>query len=336
MRRLGVVIALLPALADITAQTQERWVTPRTAWGDPDLTGLWPTTVMVGVPLERDPALGTRNVLTDAEFAVRQRLAHEQRDADDADFSLENARPAAGPELPLRVSGQVVDNPVAPPPHWLELGTPSRQASLIVDPPNGRLPMLTEEGRQRAEAVAARRGNPRSVADRTLYPRCISRGVVGSVLPMVTDSGNEIMQAPGYVVIRHEMIHETRIIPLDGRPHLAPAIGQYMGDSRGRWDGETLIVETTNLRGDLAVAVNGSGTPTLSPKTILKERFTRVAENVLDYQITVHDPVTWVVPFTIRFPWYRDQNHTLFEFSCHEGNYAMRNILAAERVATSK
>src|SRR5687768_10728755 len=176
MTRLGVVIALLLALADITAQTQKRWVTPRTPWGDPDLTGVWPTTAMLGVPLERDPALGTRNILTDAEFDVRQKLAQEQRDADDADFSVENARPAAGPELSLRVSGQVIDNPVAPPPHWLELGTPSRQASLIVDPPNGRLPGLTEEGRRRAAAVTARRANPQSITDRTLYPRCISRG----------------------------------------------------------------------------------------------------------------------------------------------------------------
>jgi hypothetical protein len=153
---------------------------------------------------------------------------------------------------------------------------------------------------------------------------------------MVTDSGNEIMQAPGYVVIRHEMIHDTRIIPLDGRPHLSPAIGQYLGDSRGRWDGDTLVVETTNVKGDLGIAVNGGGTPTLSPTTALIERFTRVAEDILDYQLAVHDPVNWVSPFTIRFPWYRDPKHTLYEFSCHEGNYALRNILSGELATTDK
>ena len=332
----SLVIAMLVAVTTLTAQTQRRWVTPRTSWGDPDLTGVWPTTAMVGVPLERDPALGTRNVLNDAEFAMRQKVAQQQRDVDDADFRIENAQPAAGPELALRVSGQVVDNPVAPPPHWLELGTPTRQASLIVDPPNGRLPMLTDEGRKRAAALAARRANPQSMADRTLYPRCISRGVVGSVLPMVTDSGNEIVQAPGYVVVRHEMIHDTRIIPLDARPHLSRVIGQYLGDSRGRWEGDSLVVKTTNLAGDLGVAVNGGGTPTLSPNTVLTERFTRVAENVLDYQITVDDPVNWVSPFTVRFPWYRDPSHRIFEFSCHEGNYAMRNILAGELRASGK
>lgn len=328
--RFGAVAAMLLLTAGGLIAQRDKWVTPRTPWGDPDLTGVWPSTAMVGVPLERDPSFGTRNVLTDAELAARQKVAREQRALDTADFDVTNARPAAGPELTFRVSGQVVDNPVGPAPHWLEPGTPSRQASLIIDPPTGQLPALTAEGKRRAAALGERRANPRSLADRLLYTRCISRGVIGSVLPMVTDSGNEILQAPGYVVIRHEMIHDTRIIPLDGQPHLSPAIGQYLGDSRGHWEGETLVIETTNLAGELGIGVNGGGTSTLSPRTLLTERLTRVAEDAVTYRVTVHDPVTWVSPWTLEFPLSRDSKHTLFEFACHEGNYSLRNILSAE------
>jgi hypothetical protein len=322
---------LLIGLSSLSAQRQSPWTVARTAWGDPDLTGTWPTTESLGIPFERDPALGLRNRLTEAEFAVRQRLADQQRALDQADFDLQDIRPPAGPELTLRGAGQpVATAPVGPAPHWLEPGTPSRQASLIVDPLDGRFPPLTPEGRQRSAAITARRANPRSLADRTLYPRCITRGVVGSVLPMVTDSGNEILQAPGYVAIRHEMIHETRIIPLGGRPFPSPAIRQYMGVSRGQWDGDSLVVETRNLAGDLGVNMNGGGVPTLSPRTVLTERFTRRSVDVLSYRLTVNDPGTWVSPWTVEFPWRRDASHTIFEFSCHEGNLAMRNILSAE------
>jgi len=170
-------MAIMMAVISLTGQVQKPWVTPRTSWGDPDLTGLWPTTAMVGVPLERDPALGTRNTLTDDEFDQRQQLAQQQRDVDNGEFHPSEARPAAGPELAFRLSGQLVDNPVAPPPHWLEPGTPSRQASLLVDPPNGRFPPFTLAGTQRAAALTARRTNPGSLADRSLYIRCISRPI---------------------------------------------------------------------------------------------------------------------------------------------------------------
>ena len=291
---------------------------------------------MVGVPLERAPEFGVRNTLSDKEFAVRQKMANEQKALDNSDFDPDHPRPATGPELATRVAGQLtVTVPVGPDPHWLEPGSPSRQASLIVDPPDGRLPPMTPQGQQRATALAARRANPSAMADRLLYTRCISRGVVGSVLPMVTDSGNEILQAPGYLVIRHEMIHDTRIIPLDGHPHLSPAIGQYLGSSRGRWEGETLVVVTTNLAGELGIGVNGGGIP-LSPVTRLTERLTLISEDVLQYQLTVDDPLTWTKPWSIAFPWYRNPNHTLYEFSCHEGNYALRNMLSAELAASAK
>ena len=325
------IVALAIGLASLAAQRQGTWAVPRTAWGDPDLTGPWPATGSLGIPLERDPSLGSRSRLTEAEFAVRQRLAAQQRALDQADFDIQNVRPSAGPELTLRGGGRPVETPpVGPAPHWLEPGTPSRQASLIVDPPDGRFPPLTPEGRQRAAAVTARRSNPQSLADRPLYPRCITRGVVGSALPMVTDSGNEILQAPGYVVIRHEMIHETRIVPLDGRPFPSPSIRQYMGVSRGHWDGDSLVVETRNLAGDLGVNMNGGGVPTLGPRTVLTERFTRTSTDVLSYRLTVDDPDTWATSWTLEFPWHRDPNHTIFEFSCHEGNRALRNILSAE------
>jgi hypothetical protein len=306
------------------------WVTPRTPWGDPDLQGSWPTTSMLGVPLTRAPEFGQRNTLTDAEFAERQKRAAEQAALDNSNFDLDNPLPPTGPELTTRGSGQLtVTTPVGPDPHWLEPGRPSRQASLVVDPTNGQLPPTTANGERRAAALAARRARPTAMRDRSLYTRCISRGVVGSVLPMVTDSGNQIVQAPGYVVVRHEMIHDTRIIPLDRRPHVSAAIRQHLGDSRGHWEGDTLVVETTNLTDDLGIGMNGGGTP-LSPAAVLTERLTRTGVDTLFYELEINDPETWVRPWTIAFPWHRNPKHVLFEFSCHEGNYSLRNMLTAE------
>jgi hypothetical protein len=225
-----------------------------------------------------------------------------------------------------------VGSATSPPPHWLERGKPSRQASLIVDPPDGRQPPQVPEAQKRtADAQAARkgRGPADSYTDRSLYDRCITRGVLGSILPVIYNNGNEIVQAPGVVVIRNEMIHETRIVPLDGRPHLTPSIKGYMGDSRGWWDGTTLVVETTNLNGRNGVGGNGGGTT--SDRITLTERFTMIDMNTLQYEVTIADPGTWARPWTIAFPWKRDQSYGMFEYACHEGNYAMKNILTGAR-----
>jgi hypothetical protein len=295
------------------------WTMPRTPWGDPDLQGIWPSSEMIGVPLQRDPALGTRNVLTDEEFDRRQQQAARQAVADNEEF-------VAGPG----------GDGVGPPPHWLERGSPQRQGSLIVEPPDGRLPPMTPEGEQRA-AERARKSSTgdgpfNGPADLDYYDRCISRGVLGSTAPVIYNNGTQIVQAPGYVAIRYEMIHDTRIIPLDGRPSPSPAIRQYMGDARGRWEGDTLVVETTNFNGTIGITGNGRLMPT-SDALHMVERFTRVDAETIQYEATLNDPKTWTRPWSVSFPLRRDDSYGFFEYACHEGNHALRNILAGARAA---
>ena len=178
--------------------------------------------------------------------------------------------------------------PTSPTPHWQETGKPSRQASLIIDPPDGRQPPLSDEGQarqaQQQAEVKARRARLQgreadSYLDRSLYDRCITRGVMGSLLPTIYNNGNEIVQGPGYVVIRNEMIHEARVVPLDGRPHLPANVTSYMGDSRGRWEGNTLVVVTRNLNGMTGVGGNGGGRT--SDRLTITERFTMLDANTL-------------------------------------------------------
>jgi hypothetical protein len=225
------------------------------------------------VPFERPSAFGTRALLTDEEFAARAAQVEQQTQAG-----------AGSPAT-------------APPPHWLERGPASRQTSLVVDPPDGQLPPLTEDGARRAarwRASAADDYPYAHVAELRVYDRCITRGVLGSAFPNIYGTGMQIVQVPGAVVIVHEMIHETRIIPLDGRPHLAGAIRSYMGDPRGRFEGETLVVETTNFNGRTgSYGRNGDGNPT-SDALRLVERFTRLDADTLRYEVTVTDPETCV------------------------------------------
>src|SRR5688500_13829 len=261
--------------ADGAAAANGAYVVPRTAWGDPDLQGKWPGTHMVGVPMQRPEALGVRNVLNDEEFAAREAQFARQAEQDSADFDIDTAASTPGGD---------VGGPVSPPPHWLERGEPQRQASLIVDPSNGRMPPYTEASQKRqAEARALResRGPADSYTDRSLYDRCVSRGIAGSVLPVIYNNGNRIVQAPGMVAFVNEMIHETRVIYTDGRPHVNDRIKMWMGDSRGRWEGNTLVVETTNIGGFApGIGVNGGGTRHTDAITIV-ERFTRVSDDTL-------------------------------------------------------
>ena len=208
---------------------------------------------MVGVPMQRDEKLGTRNVLTDEEFAERERRAAQQEEQDNADFELENAASTPGGD---------VGGAVSPPPHWLERGEPQRQASLIVDPPNGRMPAFTPAAQERQAALREfrqSRGPADSYTDRSNYDRCITRGLAGSILPVIYNNGTQIFQSPGYVAIVNEMIHETRVVPLDGRPHVELRDQEWLGDSRGRFEGDTLVVETTNFTDRTGVGVNGGG-----------------------------------------------------------------------------
>lgn len=223
MRSLLWVFAVTLAVAPVGSQN---WVAPRTPWGDPDLQGYWTSVDMLGVPLQRPAALGERASLTDEELA---RLAAQQRRAPTQDDAINFGESTA---------------------HWREYGRPQRQTSLIVDPPDGRFPGLTPEGAKRAAARPSEsRGPIAGPEDASLLSRCVSRGPFGSMLPVGSNNGNQILQAPGLVVIRNEMIHEARLIPVDGRPHLGPGVRSYMGDSRGRWERDTLVVDTTNFNG---------------------------------------------------------------------------------------
>ena len=289
---------------------------PRTAWGDPDLEGQWPSGNVSTVPLQRPPSFGTRNLLTDQEFAEREKQISTQVDQDGADFDFER------PSIPF---GQIGGGQ-SPPPHWLERGVPNRQASLVVDPPDGRLPALTAAAQARAKQNAGR--GLASYTDLSLYERCITRGVTGSFLPGGYGNGNAIVQSPGYVIIQNEMVHESRVIPLDGRAHLRPGIRNYMGDSRGRWDGDTLVVETTNFADRMGVGMNGTGA---SDALKITERFTRTSTTTLTYSVTINDPNTWTAPFTLQYPLTRDEQYGMFEYACHEGNYALQNILRGAR-----
>ena len=319
-----------------TAPAGKPYSVPRTPWGDPDLQGMWPGNV--SAPLQRPVDLGERATLTDAEFAQREAQARAQGEADSQQFVPASPGQAGG----RGGRGGRGGGGIGPPDHWLERGTPIRQTSLIVDPPNGRLPALVAGAEERRKAARGGRGMPGewrgqadSYDDLNIYYRCITRGLLGSVIPVIYSNGNEIVQAPGYVVFRNEMIHESRVIPLDGRPHVSPAIRMYMGDSRGHWDGDTLVVETTNLTDKVAIGSNGAGYPGdpgyHSLALRVTERFRRIGDNMLLYQATVDDPQTWVRPWTLQLPLARGTDPHLFEYACHEGNYAMRNILSAAR-----
>jgi hypothetical protein len=297
------------------------YTAPRTPWGDPDLQGIWPGTAMAGTPMQREEKFGTRNVLDDEEFAARAAQFARQQERDNGDFDL-----AADVDTP----GDDGAGPIAPPPHWLERGQPQRQASLIVDPPTGRVPPLTEQGQQRQAVLRqarAGRGPADSYTDRTLNERCITRGPWAAMQPAPTNAGNQIVQSPGYVAIMNEMIHETRVVPLDGRPHVGSEIKQWLGDSRGHWEGDTLVVETTNF-----TAHTNVGFSRHSEALKITERFTRTAADTLRYRMTVEDPQTWTAPWTWEMPLKRDDGYGMFEYACHEGNYAMFNLLSGARV----
>ena len=314
------VLGLAPALR--AGQAPAAYQTPRTPWGDPDLQGIWPSTDMLGVPLERPVEFGNRATLSDTEFRQRQQQAARQAQADDE-------------ELVVPRAGGGGDG-TGPPSHWGERGEAQRQNSLIVDPPDGRMPKMTPYGAERmamrAKKSSTGDGPFDSAADLDYYDRCISRGVVGSMLPVVYNNGTEIVQAPGYVAIRYEMIHDTRVIPLDNRPAPAAAIRQYMGDARGRFEGDTLVVETTNFNGTIGVTGNGRLRPA-SDALHVTERFTRTGPGTIEYRATVTDPKTWTAPWTVSFPLKRDAGYGFYEYACHEGNNAMRNILSGARAA---
>src|SRR6516165_7194071 len=315
-------VAGLVALTAMTAglafgQAGKSWSAPKTPWGDPDLQGTWTSDDCIGTPLNRPVNLGEKLYYTEEELAQRQAQLARQQQNDLQETVASNARVGTGP-----------------PGHWGERARrPCKQTSLVVDPPNGRTPDLLPEAKTRPIPEGAGNNNPKadSWEDFSYYIRCISRGVTGSIFPVIYGNGQQIVQAPGYVTILQEMVHEARVIPLDGRPHASPNIRSYMGDARGHWEGNTLVVETTNFLGNRnGIGLNGGGTPTTEALK-LTERYTRTAPNELRYEVTVDDPGTYTKPFKIGFPLTQEPGYQNFEYACHEGNYAMHDSLSGAR-----
>jgi len=292
------------------------WSHPMTPWGEPDLRGKWPIYHLIGTPLERPEEYGERRLLNDEEFvAVEERV-----DARNTRYDEEISSNKMG-------GG-----------HWAEATVALRLASLIVDPPNGRLPALTDEGRARAVQMRSGWSNTvfDSIDDFDSWERCITRGLPVSMLPRNYNNGIEILQAPGYAVITLEMAHETRIIPTDGRPPLDSAIKQWLGESRGHWEGNTLVVVTTNFNGLTSMTNPGvpgsprNPTPTTENMRII-ERLMRTGDDTIDYQITVEDSAVLTQPWTVAYPMRRDESYRAFEYACHEDNTAVRNYIETSR-----
>src|SRR5215467_125822 len=293
------------------------WTALKTPWGDPDLQGTWTSDDCIGAPLNRPANVGEKLYYTEEDLAQRQAQLARQQQNDLKETVDPNQRVGTGP-----------------PAHWGERARrPCKQTSLVVDPPNGRTPDLLPEAKTRPIPEGAGNNNPKadSWEDFSYYIRCISRGVTGSILPVIYGNGQQIVPAPGYVTILQEMVHEARVIPLDGRPHASANMRSYMGDPRGHWEGNTLVVETTNFLGNkTGIGLNGGGAPT-SEALKLTERYTLSGANEMRYEVTVDDPKTYTAPFKIAFPLTQEPGYQNFEYACHEGNYAMFDSLSGAR-----
>jgi len=279
---------------------------PRTPWGDPDLQGVWSSDDTSGIPMQRPANLGNELYQSDEQWAARQKQTQQ---------GIQNALNAIG-----TFRGDYARRSF-------------RQTSLIVDPPDGRTPAFTpaaEKRRAPRDRGTFGDGPFNTPEDFTMYDRCITRGIVGSVLRVVYGNGNRITQAPGMVAISYEMVHDTRVLYTDGRPHVSPSIKQLLGDSRARWEGDELVVETTNLTDKTSIGLNGNGLRH-SDKMTITERFKRVAADVIQYQMTIDDPVTYVRPFTLSLPLTPLEGNILLPYDCHEGNLALMQSLSAER-----
>jgi hypothetical protein len=311
--------ALLGAQAGANAPVAARpsakpYAVPRTPWGEPDLQGTFSNRTIT--PFERPADVKGREFFTPEEVAALEARASEQ----------------SGDEE--RAKGTRGDVERAYNDFWWDRGTKvtTLRTSLVIEPEDGRVPPLTEEAKQRAaeernrpvyrSAGVGGRGTD-SWLDRGLFERCITRGMPGAMSPSAYNNNYRITQSPGIVAIQIEMLGGTRVIPTDGRPHLAGSIRQVMGDSVGRWQGDTLVVETTNFTDK--VLYRGA-----AENLHLVERFTRVRPDEIDYRVTITDPTTFTRPWTIAIP-FVNTGEQMFEYACHEGNYGMEGILSGAR-----
>jgi hypothetical protein len=315
MKTATLILSLFATTAVLAQQRQ--YSPPRTPWGHPDIQGIYTNKDEANTPLERPDSLQGKSL---KDFTAED-LAN-----------LAKQRQAAAAKIAGGIGGAETG---AGPTHWYEhlQGNGSRPW-LILDPPDGKIPAFTPQAAKREEAYAAlnnaRNGEGRadSVEDRSLYDRCVTRGLPGSMMPAIYGNAYEIVQTPDAVAIRYEMIHETRIIPLDGRPRLSPGIRQYLGDARGHWDGNTLVVETTNFTNRTHMGYNNRYN---SEKYKLTERFTPMGPNTLMWQVTIDDSDTFVRPWTFAMPLTKDDSSQVFEYACHEGNRGLEHILSAAR-----
>jgi len=292
----------------------------RTPWGDPDLQGVWNDAT--STPLQRPGGVASKDVLTSEEAEEFQsQLATE----------LSRDRRDGGAEADVNRAYNE---------HWMDARrlkiSNNKRTSLIVDPPDGRMPPLAPLSPEREKLRAARNivntrfnaGLPETYADMSLPVRCIIRTDSPPYLPTVYNNDFQIFQSPGYVVISPEMIHSARVIPVDGSPHLGKDLKQWLGDARGHWDGPTLVVETTNFRPDSGGVFQGANGETFK----ITERFTRVDATTLNYEFTINDPATWTKPWTAVVPWTKiDPKEQMYEYACHEDNYDIVHFLMGAR-----
>ena len=307
-RKLVIALGVAIVLASVSTLAQTKTPSlPRLPDGHPDLQGIWD--FRSATALERPARFAGREFMT-----VEEAIAYEKEAVE-----REDGRPPDDGRTEQSV------HPV----WWLDYGktvVKNRRTSLIVDPPDGRIPPQTVQGRERAAArrAAAREHGPAdSYENRSLQERCITRGLPEVILPGPYNNNLQIVQAPGYVVLMTEMIHDARLVAMDGRPHSSPTLRAWMGDSRGRWEEDTLVVDTTNFTD--RTNFRGSG-----GNLHLIERFTRVDAMTIDYRFTVEDPTTWTRPWTVAYPIVKTDG-PIYEFACHEGNYGLRDILTGAR-----
>jgi len=316
----GTTAPLTAQTAHAAAKTQKSWIPPRTPDGQPDLQGYWTNATFT--PLERPKELGTKEFYTEAEASAveKQRIAQEHSQAAD-DVHYDN----------VIWQGESYEKTLA-----------NRRTSVIFDPPDGRIPPLSEEGKKQAvvhAAAAKRRDASESAQDRSLAERCIAWGNEGPPMLGSTYNANlQIAQTSSAFVIHHEIIHGVRNIPLDGSPHLPPAIHQLGGDSRGHWEDDTLVVDTANFNDE----TNFRGPPATTRQDIFSdhnlhvvERFTMTGPDTIMYRFTVDDPSVWTKPWSGEMVMRRFAG-PIFEYACHEGNYGLANILAGARLAEKK
>ncbi len=326
----GIISLSQPAAtaqAKPKSSTNNSWTLPRTADGQPDLQGIWANNN--ATPLERPKELAGRARLTDQEVtAMRKKAAELYNGKGDAAFgddifqtvyaSLKGSESGPHKKATNEFDGGTGDYSSV----WIVQRDWDNRTSLITDPPDGRLPPLTPEGKKRQEAAFAALSRPaRSPADRMLSERCITYG--SPQLIAGYQSYYQIFQTANSVVLMTEMIHDVRIIPLDGRPHVPSNVQNWFGDSRGRWEGNTLVIDSTNYK-------PASFMPESSEKLHVIERLARTGPETLKYEITIDDPDTWTKPWSLMIP-LRHSPDPIFEYACHEGNIGMAGILAGAR-----